>query len=166
VFIGEGSEFKIKSSSKPIFTVAQKRVEFAAATNIFMQDMDVEEMMLGMFKEGTEITYKRQNFDVKDVLTKNGWQRMYGPPDDKLGIIPVSEAHRLMMAEQNELSSNGTTKKREEERYRMNIALKEGDANKDVIESILKSYNDDDETHVHCFLRDDLKKLKEQEILL
>lgn len=166
VFIGEGFSFNIKSGKEPIFTVAQKDTGVAAASNIFKQDMEVKEMMLGMFYEDTEITYKRSGYDIKDKIISTGWKRVYGPPDEKLGIISASDAQKRFLAEEAEVDSMGTSKKREEEKYRIKQALEAKEIPEELGKSILALYGDMDDTHTHLFLASDIKDLKSKQILL
>ena len=166
IYMGEGKNFEIKASKQPIFTVSHEKNEFNASSNYYMQGLSAEESMLGMFLEGTEITYRRMGHDIKDVLGSDGWKRVYGPPDDKLGIISIADAHKNFVSENKELSENGTTKKRQEELYRMREALKSGEGNPEVIKSLISAYEDTNENNVYCFLANDMKELKNKKILI
>jgi hypothetical protein len=93
MYVGEGYEFKSESDVEPIFVVAQKQADLTLGMSPTIEKQTVGgEVMMGMFHLGSKISFKRDNIAFQDVLTKDGWKRIKGPADSKLGIMTTAEA--------------------------------------------------------------------------
>lgn len=163
VYISEGSDFEIRTTQgrEPLFLVRQKATAMALGMRPLMnKGIDVKEVALGLFFEGSEISYNRDGVNITDRLTQRGWERISGATDSQLGIITTEDAYRNKL-ENDKAFEESREKKIEKLRQSLDVP----GVNKAVVQALIKAKLDRDPRNTHIFLLSDMKKLKEQKII-
>jgi hypothetical protein len=163
VFITEGSDFEIITiqGREPLFVVRQEATVMALGMRPMMdKGIDVKEVTMGLFFEGTIISYNRDGVNIKDELTEQGWKRTSGPKDLELGVISTADAYETKLKEQQKDIGREAKKLQ---------SLKESllipGINTAAVKAIIAAKEDKDSKNTHIFLLEDIKTLVEQGIL-
>jgi len=163
VYISEGTDFEIVTlqGREPLFLVRQKATAMSLGMRPSMfKGLLVDEVAMGLFFEGTTISYKREGVNIKDTLTKNGWERNAGPKDSQLNILTTGEAYA------NKLKEDKNSQKAESDKLeKLKESLSRKDVNKRAIRAIIAAKEDENHANTHILLLEDVQKLIEQKIL-
>jgi len=163
MYVSEGQSFGMTTDKTPIFVVAQKNTEMSLGMTPAINKGDLfGETMIGMFHLGTIISYKKNGTLIKDELTKNGWKRILGPGDDRLGIITTADAFEATKAQKEK-----EDKRLREHRGEIYSMVKEAYAAGEIspeLAASMGSFLEGKPSH-YFFLASDLKLLKRKGIL-
>ena len=163
IYITEGSDFEIVTiqGKEPLFVVRQESTVMALGMRPTMnKGVFVDEVTLGLFFEGTVISFSKDGENIKDTLTKDGWSRDTGPKDIELGVITTEEAYKTKNADSAKLQ------KLEAEKIQfLKDQLLNPNVNKAALKAVIAAKEDYDPKNTHIFLLDDIKTLVGQGIL-
>lgn len=163
VFISEGSDFEIVTlkGREPLFLVRQEATAMSLGMRPSMnKGILVDEVAMGLFYEGSVISYNRDGINIKDELTKNGWVRTSGPKDIELGILNTTEAYNKKVENDNKMSEDRVNKIE-----KLKEALLRKDVNTEVVKSLIEAKEDLDPLNTHIFLAKDIAMLRDKGVL-
>lgn len=163
IYITEGSDFEIVTlqGREPLFLVRQKATAMALGMRPAMnKGIIVDEVAMGLFYEGTTISYRRDGASIKDTLTRDGWKRLSGPGDIDLGVVTTEDAYLKKLSKDKERKNSES-----EKLSLLRESLTRKDVNVHAIKAIIASKTDKNPKNTHILLLDDVKTLIEQKIL-
>jgi len=163
IYVSEGSNFEIVTleGREPLFLVRQEATKMALGMRPAMnKGIVVDEVAMGLFYEGTTISYQRDGMNIKDTLTRSGWKRISGPKDIDLGIVTTEEAYKEKIKRDKKMISNEADRLAS-----LKDALGRKDVNSHAIKAIIAAKEDKNSKNTHILLLDDIKELVEQKIL-
>lgn len=159
-YISEGSDFEISTPGglEPIFVIMQEKTEVTMGMMpMINKGITPDKVAMGMFLVGTTIRFKMDGISIIDELTRDGWKRVSGPSNDRLGVLTTSDS--ISKAE------DVKEKERKQKIESLEYAVGKKEFDQEVIQALLKAKKDTDPRNVHIFLADDIKKLKKQGVL-
>ena len=169
VFIGEGFDFEIKTTSEPLFVVKQDKTSMSLAELPWLQNKSVNQATLGMFTLGTTISFKVEGQPIKEELTKSGWNRTDGPKDKDLGIITIDEAFENKKKLDSVVSEIGISDSNLDLIERLNDAAKRENIPshlaKSRIRMIKSKDNRDGKDGLFLFLKTEVELLRQYNLL-
>lgn len=163
LFIAEGSDFQIETLNgrEPVFVVRQKATAMSLGMRPMMnKGILVTEVAMGMFFEGTTISYSRDGETIKDKLTKKGWERIGGASDLDLSILSTEDVFNRKNTLESELMIRKKDKLAE-----LKEALSIPGVNTAALKSIIASKEDTNINNTHFILLSDIKELVSKKIL-
>jgi hypothetical protein len=163
VFITEGTDFEITTiqGREPLFVVRQDSTVMALGMRPAMnKGINVKEVTMGLFFEGTVISYQRDGMNLKDTLTSKGWKRTAGPKDLELGVISTADAYDTKLAKQKQDMKN-----EEKKLQSLKESLLLPGINTAAVKAIIAAKEDKNPKNTHIFLLEDIKTLVEQGVL-